>query len=936
MMQAFQRLYTPALQWVLRHMSLVFTLAVLLLVGAILLFSRLGAEFIPQLDEGDFAVETRVLTGSSLSKSIEVATQSAAVLKKNFPEVIDVIGKIGSSEIPTDPMPVESCDMIIMLKDKREWTSAGDRDELAEKMQATLEKNIPGVTYGFQQPIQMRFNELIAGARQDVVVKVFGDNLEQLTAYANRIGKVIRSIKGTADVYVEQVTGLPQIVVQYKRDRIAQYGLNIAATNQVIRAGFAGEMAGQVFEGEKRFDLVVRLDTAHRKSIEDLSGLYVTAPGGNQVPLSQLADIATIIGPNQVQREDTRRRIIAGFNVRGRDVGSIVTELQQQINQQVKLQPGYTIRYGGTFENLQEARSRLAIAVPAALLLIFLLLYFTFGSVKQGLLIFTAIPLSAIGGIIALWMRGMPFSISAGVGFIALFGVAVLNGIVLIAAFNRLQKEGMTDKKQIIEEGTRSRLRPVLMTAMVASLGFLPMALSHGSGAEVQRPLATVVIGGLVTATLLTLLVLPALYLYFNTSSIKAGKPATLLVLLLTGGSFFTQAQQPPSFTLPSAIAYAQQHNPSVKAAALDVQSQLALKGTASGIGKTELSMQYGQYNSINRSDNHFTIAQTIPFPTVFARKADLNNALVKNKEYQLQLTQSELAYAVTKAWHQLLYTYAQAKLLEEQDTIFAGFARSAALRFKTGETNLLEKTTVETQRNEITNKLQQNKADQEIAASQLQALLQCPGVPVIADTALLYTEPPVEADTALIHQHPLLSQLKQETIIAEQNKKLAAAERLPDITLGYFNQSLIGLQNVDGQEKYFDGSKRFQGFQLGIGIPLWGKPYTARIRAEELQRQRAQENYDASAVQLQLQYNQAVQEFRKHRASLAYYRQSALTNAALMIRHSRIAFDKGETGFSAYLLALSNAITVKEHYLETLLQYQLSIAMLTYLQTGK
>jgi cobalt-zinc-cadmium resistance protein CzcA len=412
-------------------------------------------------------------------------------------------------------MPVEACDLMVILKDKSEWTSASTRDELAEKMSEALEV-IPGVTFGFQQPIQMRFNELMTGAKQDVVIKVYGEDLDMLTQYATKIGKLSSTVEGAQDLYVEKVTGQQQIVIKFDRDKIAQFGLNIEDINQVIRTGFAGESAGLVYEGEKRFDLVVRLEKENRQSIEDINSLFITAPNGNQVPVSQLAEVEFKISPNQIQRDDAKRRITVGFNVRGRDVESVVKEMQAKVDKDIKFSAGYYPTYGGTFKNLIEARQRLSIAVPVALLLIFMLLFFTFKSFKHSLLIFTAIPLSAIGGIFALWLRGMPFSISAGVGFIALFGVAVLNGIVLIAEFNSLKKDGMTNLKDIILKGTSTRLRPVIMTALVASLGFLPMALSHGSGAEVQKPLATVVIGGLISATLLTLLVLPVLYLFFE------------------------------------------------------------------------------------------------------------------------------------------------------------------------------------------------------------------------------------------------------------------------------------------------------------------------------------------------------------------------------------------------------------------------------------
>lgn len=516
MMDSLLRWYEPMINGALKHTFIVIVTAAILFGISVFAFFRMGGEFLPTLEEGDFAVETRVLTGSSLSYTIEAAQKGSELLMREFPdEVIEVVAKIGSSEIPTDPMPIEACDLMVILKDKAEWKKASDREELVEKMSAALE-DIPGVTFGFQQPIQMRFNELMTGVRQDVAIKIFGEDLNVLTELSQHIGKLVGSVEGSRDLYLEEVTGLPQIVVNINRDEVAKYGLDIQTINQAINTAFAGQSAGLVFEGERRFDLTVRLASQSRQSIEDVRNLFITSPQGDQIPLKQLADVEFKIGPNQIQREDAKRRIIVGFNVAGRDVASIVKEIQQKIDKEVNFPPGYYPVYGGQFENLKKAQDRLLVAVPIALLLIFLLLFFTFSSISESLLIFSAIPMSAIGGVFALWLRGMPFSISAGIGFIALFGVAVLNGIVLIAEFNRLKKNGLNNVHDIVLTGTRLRLRPVLMTAAVASLGFLPMALATSAGAEVQKPLATVVIGGLISSTLLTLIVLPCLYIYFE------------------------------------------------------------------------------------------------------------------------------------------------------------------------------------------------------------------------------------------------------------------------------------------------------------------------------------------------------------------------------------------------------------------------------------
>lgn len=514
-MTVFENIYQKALSFALHFPKIHVGATLIAFTFAVWLFGTLGGEFIPQLEEGDFAVETWVMQGSNLNVSIKATTQAAKVLKDNFPEVQKVVGKIGSGEVPTDPMPIEAADLMIILKDKTAWTSAKTFDELAEKMSEKLQA-VPGVTFGFQYPVQMRFNELMTGAKQDVVCKIFGENLDTLAKYSQILGEIAHKVEGAKDLYLEQVTGSPQIVIEYDRAAIARFGMNIQDINRVVKTAFAGESAGVLYEEEKRFDIVVRLAGEQRQNISDVQNLLIPTPQGMQIPLSQVALVSEKESVNQIQREDAKRRIIVGFNVEGRDVQSLVEELQQKVEKEIKFPTGYYVKYGGEFENLIAAKERLLIAVPAALLLILFLLYFAFGSITQGLLIYTAIPLSAIGGIFALWLRDMPFSISAGVGFIALFGVAVLNGIVLITECNRIKAEdGITDIKAIVLQATKSRLRPILMTAAVASLGFFPMAFSDGAGAEVQRPLATVVIGGLVSATFLTLFVLPILYKWF-------------------------------------------------------------------------------------------------------------------------------------------------------------------------------------------------------------------------------------------------------------------------------------------------------------------------------------------------------------------------------------------------------------------------------------
>ncbi len=498
----------------------------------------MGGEFVPQLDEGDLAFHAILKPGSSLTETIETTTKIEKIIMSKFPEVKHVLCRIGVADVPTDPMPMDIADCFIILKPKSEWVSASSKAELIDKIKEAVEV-VPGVNYEFTQPIEMRFNELLTGVREDLAIKLFGEDLDVLAAKAEEIGKIVSTVDGVADMKVEATSGLPQITVNYDRKKLAQYGLNIEELNFYIESAFAGGKAGVIFEGEKRFDLVVRLDEAHKKSIDNLKNLYVNLPNGSQLPLRELADISYQAGPMQISRDNTNRRTYVGINVRGRDIQSVVDDIEKKLDAELDLPPGYYIRYGGAFENLERASERLKIVVPIALGLIFLLIFFALKSFKQSIMIYMAIPLAAIGGIFSLWMRGMPFSISAGVGFIVLFGVAVLNGLVLISGWNELKEEGVTDIDERIRLGAKRRIRPILLTALTDVLGFLPMAISTSAGAEVQQPLATVVIGGMITATLLTLFVLPILYRWVENRSLRKSKGITVPAL---GSAFITRS----------------------------------------------------------------------------------------------------------------------------------------------------------------------------------------------------------------------------------------------------------------------------------------------------------------------------------------------------------------------------------------------------------
>lgn len=931
MMDRIQRVYQPILQGALRMRRLVVGIAVALLVGSFLLFSTLGGEFLPQLEEGDFAVETRLLTGSSLSQTIDKVTQASNVLMKKFPEVKEVIGKIGASEIPTDPMPIEACDLTILLKPKDQWTSANNREELAEKMKEALE-SIPGVSFGFSQPIQLRFNELISGVRQDVGIKIFGEDMQVLSELSQRIGAIVPTVEGATDLYVEQVSGLPQISIKLNRDKIAQHGLNVEDVNQAISTAFAGGSAGTVFEGEKRFDLVVRLQEAERQSIEDVKRLFVTAGDGTQVPLEQVADVSLQLGPNQVQREQAQRRIIVGFNVRGRDIASVVKEMQVKIDQKIKMPTGYYITYGGQFKNLEEANKRLSIAVPVALGLILLLLYFTFGSFKYSLLIFTAIPMSAIGGVFAIWLRGMPFSISAGVGFIALFGVAVLNGIVLITEFNRLKKEGMTDINEIILQGTAVRLRPVLMTAAVASLGFLPMALSTGAGGEVQKPLATVVIGGLITATLLTLIVLPVLYRFVETWGKNKkkkkgnGPPAVatvLIALFATVGSNTAKAQTPVgTIDLQTAITRSLGTNPNLRVGNLDVQYQQTMRGSVRDFGKTNINLTYGQYNSPVTYDNNITITQSIPNPVYLRRLTELADATIDASRSQLKVYQVQINYQVKSLYYRLIYRNEQRRLYDTLINLYERVLRAADIRFKSGETNILEKYNANTQLQEAIAQKAQLNEQLRTDLQQLSLFTKDSTITGITDTVLLERPVQLSLDSTQLNNNPELQALRSQIAVASKEIKVERSRLLPDFSIGYFNQSLVGTYDVDGGQKYYGVGKRFQGIEAGVSISLFAKPQKARIKAAEINQQRREAEVQAFYFGLSQRGSLLLSELRRLTIQLAYYRNTALPQAELLIRTSQRAFEVGEMDYYQLSQSLNNANNVRRQYIEILNQY--------------
>ncbi len=927
-MAGAERIYRPVLNGALKMKALVVGIAVLLLLIAFMVFGKLGGEFIPTLDEGDIATHVIIASGSSLSQEVETTTKAEKLLKERFPEIKMIVTKIGSAEIPTDPMPMEAGDMIILLKDKEEWTSADSKEELMKKMEEVLDE-IPGVTTEFSQPIQMRFNELMTGVRSDVAVKIYGEDLDMLVSKGDEVLNLIRSVNGVADAKAERVAGLPQITVRYNKDKLALYGLNVGDLNKVIRTGFAGEKTGVVYEGEKRFDIVLRLAEDSRKDISNLKTLYITLPSGSQIPLEQVADIDYEPGPMQISRENGKRRIVVGFNVRGRDVESVVNEIQKKLDGSLKLPAGYFVTYGGQFENLVQASARLSVAVPIALALIFVLLYFTFRSVKQSLLIFTAIPFSAIGGVFALWLRDMPFSISAGVGFIALFGVAVLNGIVLISYFNQLKTEGIDDVTERVREGTKVRLRPVLLTAAVASLGFLPMALSTSAGAEVQKPLATVVIGGLITATFLTLVVLPVLYIFFERGKLKiTGKTAILLPLAFAVGSFNAFSQE-PVLKLNDAIDLGMKNNQLIHAGALNLQAQTQLRPTAFELPKTDLSGMFGQYNT-GAFDQNYSISQTVN-PFQFKAKMGVIDASVQSSEIRLAQTQNEVRFLIRQSWFNLLYLKEVRQQLLTQDSLLTQFVRAAEVRYQSGEVNELEKSIAVVKQKEIQQQIKQNEMGLIAEQTRLKTFLDLETDFSVSET--LRMEPFIGTlDSAALEENPQFKLALQEIRLAEANQKLERSALFPDLSAGYFIQSLTGNQDVKGQNVYYNGAPRFQGFTFGVSIPIFANAAVAKSNAAKTTILAQQANADYMKEQLKNLYSKELQQLLTLQSAVEFYETSVLPSARIISKNASKAYEQGDISYVEYLQGIQTALDSQIAYINVLNQHNQSVSTIQYL----
>jgi cobalt-zinc-cadmium resistance protein CzcA len=913
------KVYRPTLDWGLAHSKAVLVSAGILLVGAFLVFSTMGSEFVPTLDEGDFVIQPVLKTGTTLSNTVETITEMERILMK-FPEVKQVVTRIGAAEIPTDPMSMEESDVIVTLHPPSEWTTVETKDELAEEFKKALEA-IPGLDYEFTQPIEMRFNELITGVRADLAIKVVGEDLDVLLSTAEEIESAIQGVEGAADIILEKVDGLPQMKIDYDRAKIAKYGLNVEALNQVVTMGFAGLSAGTVFEGEKQFDLVIRFDKPFRKDIEHLENAAIQLPSGGSIPLSELATITYTKGPAKISRDNTQRRVVVGVNVRNRDLQSVVDDIQAIVKTKIKIPEGYRVEYGGQFENLQQARDRLLIAVPIALILIFVLLYFAFSSARDAFMIYTAIPFSAIGGIALLWLRDMPFSISAGVGFIALFGIAVLNGIVMIEHFKSMAGR-FTSVRELVMVGAAERLRPVLLTASAAALGFLPMALSGSAGAEVQRPLATVVVGGLISATLLTLLVLPVLYVLFNTpkkhSMELPKKGAGLLLLLLLCPIAASWAQQASPLTLEEALSLAEKQNPGFQAAQKRLDAAKALTGTAWALDRTEIYhaqdqndiAENGVFNAV------WGFRQRFELPSVYATQKNFLTAGQRQEEARLQLDLRALKKEVSLAFVTAQYWTETEKNYLFLDSLYAVFAQAATRRLETGEATLLEKLTAASKQKEMSLQKSAAQSERANASMRLASLLGIEGEVRVSGSPVDLGPLPV------VDSHPGLAWYEASSKQALYQTRVEQQALLPDINLNLFRGTNLAA-----------GSKIYPGFEVGVGIPLFFGAQAARIKAGKMvQQQRA---FEATNFQSRLESQALVLQNKvaQQREVLRYFEEEGIRLADQLREQAQRSFAEGEIDFLQYVQLIENSRSLDMQFLQAKRDYLVYQLELIYLQ---
>lgn len=913
-----ERKFAPFLKRVLICPVYVLSGALIGLVFSVIIFLNMGGEFVPQLDEGDIAFHIITKPGSSLSEAVKRTTEVEQRLLKKFPEIETMVSKIGVADVPTDPMPMDLADSFIILKAPSEWETADTKEGLIKAFKEEVEK-IPGLNYEFSQPIEMRFNELISGVREDIAIKVFGDDLEILAQKASQIKSLIQNIKGVGDIKVEATTGLPQIVVQYNRSKLAQYGLQIADLNPFIQSAFGGGKSGVIYEGDRRFDLVVKLDSTHRKNIGNVENLYINLPNGHQIPLKELATISYKDGPMQISRDQTSRRVYVGVNVRNRDIASLVKEIQNTLDESLDLPPGYYIRYGGTFENLERASNKMKWVVPIALFLIFILIYFALRSIAQTLVIYIAIPLAAVGGILALWIRDMPFSISAGIGFIVLFGVAVLNGLVLMSSFNEIKaSSGHIPLRERIIQATRSRIRPILLTALTDILGFLPMAISTSAGAEVQRPLATVVIGGLLTASILTLFVIPVLYQWIEknqldrTSKVPVGT-ATILLLLIAPAAM---SQNTTDYDVFENKAL-QEYN-ILKADSLGVQKAETLLPTQWDIGNTtvftsgeEIGPSGGVFTIVGLQLNNVKLFETGPNRVAI-------EALKAKAEARYTLSKAKVKTDLLSVYAANWFDQQSFELVQKLDSIFIALSEKAAIAEQNEDISQLELLQIQNLQASTTLQLQRLQYEAE-ASSVMMGLYY--GDTVIANTRdSSWIRSLGTADSSQYGQHPLLQQTQAEIQYWEAQSKAKKAALRPSLNAQY------GWQTIGG-------SANFHAYQLGINIPLFYGPAKAQAKAAKVEALSNAERLSFQEKQLQTKIAKLKIEMNAAWQQHQYYQSTAIPLANKQMNANLKAYEAGAIGYYEFTQTMQQVVQQKLEALNVFEKWCQKAIMYNYLK---
>lgn len=912
-----KRLYIPSLKFALKKKTLILISAAAILGFSILMFMGLGGEFIPKLDEGDIAYQIARLPGISLKESQKIGTICEQVLMKKFPEVKTVVTKTGAAEIATDPMGVEFSDVLVMLKPKSEWTSASTKEELIEKMQKELSV-VPGIGLSFTQPIELRFNELISGAKGDIAVKIFGEDLAKLSNAGKEVSEIMSGIQGAEDISVQQLEGLPQLQIKIKREKIARYGINVSDVNEVIETGLAGKSAGAVFEGDKKFDLVIKYLPPFREDMESIQNILINSHEGAKIPLSELAEIKIEEGPAEITRDNGKRRIVIQCNIRGRDIESFVKELQKKIYEGLKIPPGYTIEYGGQFKNLENAKKRLYIAVPVSLFFIFALLFLTFNSVKQGLLVFSGIPFAIVGGIFALVIRGIPFSISAGVGFIALFGVAVLNGIVMVAYFNKLEKEGEKDLNERILNGTCARLRPILMTALVASLGFIPMAVSTGSGAEVQKPLATVVIGGLISSTILTLIVLPVLYSLFNKKSnfkMRSGIKATIALLFI----FLPLVSFAQSDNLQQILNTGIENNSEVQALKLNIEKENAGQKKSFNIPKPQLFLEYeGVKGRLeNFESRKMGISQELEFPAVYFMRSDVQSAQIEIAKAELQSKINTLSAEVKQLYYSAVLYKRLIEIARDNVNLAGEFLSIAERKQGAGFTTTLDVINAKVNKSKTENELINFESELRKNLTELGFLLHSD----IHDTT-------IENDTSIyrfdlkieellqdaLQNNPDIKLSKLKSLQGENKISLAKSFLLPNLSLKYYNQR-------------FRDEGGYYGFEIGVGVPLWFLfENSGEIQQAGIEKKIIDVEQSLTIRKVQTSVKIAFEELQNNKRYMETVNKEMLEEARQIISYSKRSYEEGLTSYMDFLQAMKTFMDVQSAYVRNWYSYKISL----------